>query len=98
MQWQARQHILEVGMRIQAIELGRLHQTHHGSRTLACTQTACKQPVRTPQRNLWVILPMSGRKWRFSIAGMHSMGAVFDGNTASTEPPVTWFTSRSNPA
>ena len=41
---------------------------------------------------------MSGKKLRFSIAGMRSTGAVCCGNTSSTGPPATWCMSRSNQA
>lgn len=38
LRWQARQDILEIGIRIMPIEFGTLDQTHHRSTTLARTQ------------------------------------------------------------
>jgi len=80
------------------IDLGALNQAHHGGSTLTGAQRPCKKPIVTPQGNLAVILPMSGRSWKFSIAGMRSMVVGFDASTASTELPVRWFTSRWSPA
>ena len=40
---QSCQHIFEVGMRVMAVELGRLDQAHHRRRSLACAQRARKQ-------------------------------------------------------
>ena len=48
---QALQHVAQIGMRIVAIELGRLDQTHDDSRALACQQRARKQPVLAPNGN-----------------------------------------------
>lgn len=41
---QAGQDVLEVGPRIMAIELGRLHQAHHDGRTLAGEFASAKEP------------------------------------------------------
>ena len=45
---QALQHILEVSVRIVAVEPGALNQAHDGSRTPACPQEACEKPVLSP--------------------------------------------------
>jgi hypothetical protein len=42
---QARQDVLEVGVRIVTVELGRLDQAHDGSGTFPRTQTAREEPV-----------------------------------------------------
>ena len=42
---QPREHDLEVGIGVMPVHPGRLHQTHHGRRTLARAQAAGKQPV-----------------------------------------------------
>lgn len=44
-------HILEIGIRIKAVELGRLDQAHDGSGSLPSPQAARKQPVLAAQRN-----------------------------------------------
>ena len=41
----ARQHVAQVGPRIQAIEFGRLHQAHHHRRALPGQLAAHEQPV-----------------------------------------------------
>jgi hypothetical protein len=81
-----------------AIDLGRLDQAHHRGGALAGAQRAGEQPVLAAQGNVGVILPMSGKKLRFSIAGMRSTGDVCSGNTSSTGLPATWCMSRSNQA
>ena len=48
---QALQHILEVGVRVVPVESGALNQAHDCSRTLACPQRACEQPVFLSNRN-----------------------------------------------
>jgi hypothetical protein len=50
MRWQAHQYVFEVGVRIMAIELGGLDQTHDGGSALACHQRSCEQPVLPSRR------------------------------------------------
>jgi hypothetical protein len=45
----ARQHVAQVGPRVQAVELGRLHQAHHHGRALASQLAAHEQPVLRAQ-------------------------------------------------
>ena len=85
-------------MRVMPIEFCGLNQTHDGSCPFSRPQAAGEEPVGASDGNLGVILPMSGKKWKSFTAGMHSSVVVFEGNTASTERPATWFTSRLNPA
>jgi len=46
------------------------------------------------ERNLAVILPISGRRSRSIIAGTHIMGDAFVANMSSGAPAVMSFTSR----
>ncbi len=46
---QALEHIAQIGPRVQAIELGRLHQTHHHGRTLTGKLAADKHPILCAQ-------------------------------------------------
>ena len=50
LRWQARKHVLHIGIRIMPIEPCRLDQAHDGGRALAPAQRAREQPVRTPDR------------------------------------------------
>jgi hypothetical protein len=75
-----------------------LHQAHDHRRTLTGQFAAREEPSFSAHRNVGVILPMSGKKLRFSIAGMRSTGDVCSGNTSSTGLPATWCMSRSNQA
>ena len=92
------EHVLEVGPGLVPVELGRLQQTHHDSSPFARQLTSDEEPITAAESNHRVILPMSGRRWRSSTAGMHSMVVVFDGNTANSERQVRWFMSRSRQA
>jgi len=54
------QHICEVGLRIDAVELGGLQDGDQGGGALPALITAGEQPVAAPEGNRGVILPMSG--------------------------------------
>ena len=73
---QSGEHILEVGPRVMPIELCRLQQAHHHCGTLAGQFAADEQPVLSTKRNHRVILPMSGKRLRFSTAGTRCMGVA----------------------
>ena len=45
LRWQVLQHVAQIGPRVQAIELGRLHQTHYHGRTLTGELAADEHPV-----------------------------------------------------
>lgn len=51
MRGQAREHILQVGIRVVPVHARRLHQAHHHRRPLARTQVPGEQPVVSPNRN-----------------------------------------------
>ena len=53
---QTLQHVFHVGVGIVAIESGRVHERHHGRRSLSGAQAACKEPVVFSDRD-WTNLP-----------------------------------------
>jgi hypothetical protein len=57
----ARQHIGEPGLRIDVVELGGLNQRQHNCGAFAATIGAGEQPGLATERNLAVILPISGK-------------------------------------
>lgn len=48
--WQPFQHVLQVGVRLVAIQLGALDQAHDGGSALATAQLPGEQPVGTSER------------------------------------------------
>ena len=95
---QRREQGFQITVRVNPVDLAGLQQRVQVGARVGAGHGAREQPVASSNDNLGVILPMSGKRWKSSTSGMHFMGAVSGGNTASTEQPVTWFTSRSNPA
>ena len=85
---QAREDVFQVSPGFVPVELCRLQQAHDDSGPLAGQLTADEEPVAAAKSNHRVILPMSGKRWRSSTAGMHSTVVVFDGNTANSERQV----------
>ena len=88
------QHVGKPSLRIDAVEFCRGDQGVHCSRSLTATVGAGKQPCAAPESNRPVILPISGRRWRYIIAGTHTMGAAFAANMSSGAPVAMSFTSR----
>jgi hypothetical protein len=86
----AAQHIGEPGLGIDAVGFCRGDQgVNRGSAV-----GAGEQPGAASERNRPVILPISGRRSRSIIAGMHTMGAAFAANMSSGAPVAMSFTSR----
>jgi hypothetical protein len=83
---QSREHVSGIGVGVVAIHACRLDQAHHRSGTLASPERAGKQPVVSANGNHRVILPMSGKKLKSSIAGIRCMDAVSGASTASSVP------------
>ncbi len=83
---QPHQDILEVGVRVMPVKPGALDQAHDGSGALAGAQRSGEQPVRAAHGKLRVILPMSGKKLKSSIAGIRCMDVASGANTASSVP------------
>ncbi len=88
------QHVGKPSLRIDAVEFRHADQGVHCSRSLTATVGAGKQPCAAPESNRPVILPISGRRWRYIIAGTHTMGAAFAANMSSGAPVAMSFTSR----
>jgi hypothetical protein len=82
--WQAFKHVRQVAIRIVAVEFGGLDQAHDYGCTAPRTQRAGEQPVGSTQRHHAVILPISGVKLKFTIAGIRSMVDVHMLITASS--------------
>src|SRR5712672_2067853 len=61
----AREQVAQVGLRIDAVELGGLDQAVEGGRPQAALVRAGEQPVLAADRNHGVILPMWGTKLKF---------------------------------
>jgi len=87
-------HVREPGLRVDAIELGRLDQGIGDGGRLAATFGADEQKILAAQGNLRVILPISGILQWFTIAGIRFAGGKFAGITASDVPRANWFILR----
>ena len=94
----AAQHVGKPGLRIDAVELGRLDQREHRCGALAAAIGAGEQPGLAADGNRAVILPMSGKRLRSITAGMRCMGAGFDVNMPSGAPAARLSMSRCRPA
>ena len=94
----AAQHVGKPGLRIDAVELGRLDQREHRCGALAAAIGAGEQPGLAADRYRAVILPMSGKRLRSITAGMRCMDAAFDISMSSGGPAAKSFTSRWLPA
>jgi hypothetical protein len=90
--------VLEVGERVDIIELGGGQQRSDDRPARGAAVGASKQVVLAAERNLLVILPISGRRSRSTIAGTLSMGVVSGSTTASTVSPAALCMSRRHPA
>ena len=88
------ENILQVRMRLVAVQTRRVHQTHDGRSSLAGAQAAGEQPVLSSKRNHEVILPMSGKRSKSSTAGTRCTAVECDASTASNERRVRLFTLR----
>ncbi len=95
---QAGEDVLEVGVRLVPVHPRRLDQAHDRSGALAGAKRSGEQPVGSSKGNFVVILPMSGRKSKFTIAGIRSSAGGFGSSTARSGPVERWSTSRSHPA
>ena len=92
------EHISEIGKGLDVVELGRGEERSDNGPAIAAAVRAGEQMVLAAERNRPVILPMSGRRSRFIIAGTHSMGAASGVSVASSAQPDPLFTSRRPPA
>jgi hypothetical protein len=90
----AREQVAQVGLRIDAVELGGLDQCVDGGGALAAVIRAGEQVVLAAEGNLGVILPMSGRKLKFGTGGTRSMGDGFGAGMWSGALAGRSFTSK----
>ena len=88
----ALEHVAQVSLRIEADELGRADQGVNQRRAVPAVVGAKMQVIFSADRNRRVILPMSGKKLKSSIAGIPSTGVASGGNTASSAPTARSFT------
>jgi hypothetical protein len=94
----AGEHVGDIVLRVETVELGGLDQGIDCRGAATTGIGAGKQVILAANGNRPVILPISGRRSRSIIAGTHSMDAVFGANTSSGAPAATSFTSRWRPA
>ena len=74
----AREHVVQVSVRLDAIEFAGFDQRTDDCPAFAAAIAACEQVVLAAKCNYPSILPMSGRMLKSFIAGMRFMDAVFD--------------------
>ena len=94
----AGEHVGDIVLRVETVELGGLDQGIVCRGAAAAGIGAGKQIIFTANGNRPVILPMSGRRSRSIIPGTHSMDAAFDASMSSGALVVRSFTSRWRPA
>jgi hypothetical protein len=70
------QDLLEVGLRVDAVELRRSHERVDGRCPLAAAIRAGEQIVASSERNFGVILPMSGLTSLFTTGGTRFVAVV----------------------
>src|SRR6478752_7566087 len=91
---QPRQDVGEPGLRIDAVELGRLDQGVDRRRPLPAAIGTGERPILPAEGNHGVILPMSGRRLSFTTPGIRCTGGASGGTTARIASPVASCTSR----
>jgi hypothetical protein len=96
--WQSSEDIGEPGARVDAVELGGLDQGVDGGGTASAFVGHGEGPVVAANRNLSVILPISGRRWKSIIGGTRSLGVVSGFSAASNVVLAALPTSGRRPA
>jgi hypothetical protein len=69
------QHVGEPGLRIDVVELGCLNQREHDRGAFAAAIRSGEQPCLATESNQPFILPVSGRKWKFTTDGIRILAA-----------------------
>lgn len=64
------EHVGQIGLRIDAVHLGRLDYRHGTCQCLRAGVSASEEPIFSSDSNAPFILPMSAMKLRFFIAGI----------------------------
>lgn len=80
-------HIAQVRLGIDAVELGRTDQAVDRGGTLAAGIGTGEQVILAPECNCAVILPISGRKSKSITAGIRCTGAMSSFAAASSSAP-----------
>jgi hypothetical protein len=91
-------HLAQIGFRIEAVELGGFNERVSRGGALAAGIGAGEQIVLAAERNLTVILPISGRRSKSIIGGTRSLDVVSGFAAASNVIPAALPTSRRRPA
>ncbi|AEG07173.1 hypothetical protein ACVMB3_005227 [Sinorhizobium meliloti] len=68
------EHVGQIGLRIDAVHLGRLDYRHGTCQCLRAGVSASEEPIFSSDSHPPFILPMSAMKSRFIIAGIHILG------------------------
>lgn len=80
------EHVGQIGLRIDAVHLGRLDDRHGTRQGLRAGVSASEEPIFSSDSNLPNILPISGKKSRSITAGtrcMVGLSAVITGSNAA---------------
>jgi hypothetical protein len=94
----ALQDVPEIGEGLHVVELCGGDEGTNGGPSLSAAIGAGEQMVLAPQRNLSVILPISGRRWKSIIGGTRSLAVVLGFAAASNVILAALPTSRRRPA
>ncbi len=71
----AREHVVQVSVGFDAVEFAGFDQRTDDYPTISAAVVACKQVVLATERYHPFILPMSGRKWKFTTDGTRILAA-----------------------
>jgi hypothetical protein len=71
------EHVSQISLRIDAVHLGCLDDCHGARQGLRSGVGASKKPVLSSDSYCPFILPMSGRNWKFTTAGIPCLAARF---------------------
>jgi hypothetical protein len=91
---QARQHIFQIGERLDVVEPRRRDQRDDDGPALGAAIRSGEEMVLAAEGNLPFILPISGKKSRSITVGIHSTGAVFGSKAVSSAPVAELSTLR----
>ena len=73
----ALQHVAQIGLRGESVQLGGSYQAIEGCGTISAAIRSREQVVLSAQCDSPDILPMSVKNWRFTIVGTRFMGVRF---------------------
>src|SRR3979409_846481 len=82
------QDVGQPGLRIDVVHFGRDDDAVHGSSALSAAIGPRKQPGLAAEGNRRVILPISGKKLRFTTGGMHSTAVRCGAITVRSAPAL----------